>query len=115
MHQLQLFWPKEHTEIGDPRHVSHGPVETGHKADLDWISGQVKDDRDRRTCSLGRESPWGATGNNHGNVISSQLCRQFWEASMLTFRPAIFNRDVASFYDTFLAQPSQEGCHADGI
>ena len=111
MQQCQPLCHQFGGEKIDARGVASRPAETSDQTNLDRIIAYAKDDQDGGGRSLhraddGRRATW--DGNDH-HPTADQVRRQFGHAVISIFRPAVFDRNVLSFYKADFVKIFAEG------
>jgi hypothetical protein len=81
----------------DAGHVAAGPGETSDKTELDRVTADTEDDRDRRCRSFGRERRHVAGRGDYGDLSANQIGQQRRQAIVLALQPVVFDRHVLAF------------------
>src|SRR6266699_995805 len=90
--------------------VTSWPVEASNKSSLHRIGAVRKDNRECRGGRFGGEnSIRPATCENHGDLTTSQVCRDVRQAVEWTLRPTVVDRHVLSLRIAGLAHALAEG------
>ena len=110
--QLQPLCANLGIEKIDTCQVAARPGEAGDEADRDRVSGNGKDNRDRRGRRLGRKRAT-RDRDDRGDLSTSQVGRQRWKPIDLIVRPAVFDRYVLALDMTGFLQTLAK-CRADG-
>jgi hypothetical protein len=86
-----------------------GRGETGHQAHRDRIAVGVENDRDRRGRLLrGEHRTFAAFGHDHVDLAADEIRRQGRQPIEVSFRPAIFDRNVLALDVAEFAHPLAE-------
>ena len=92
------------------------PVETVNKALLDRIGARQEDDRNRRSCRLGRQGRRRARdAGDNGHLSTDQISGQCRQSIVATLRPAILDRHVAALNIAGFAQALMERARSTQI
>src|SRR5262245_57105224 len=76
------------------RDGSTRPVETGYKAESDWIGPGNEDDGDRRCCGLGSKYRWWSERADHRYLALDEIGRHRWQWTITIRYPAVFDPHV---------------------
>src|SRR5215831_5887723 len=71
------------------------PVVTFHQTQFDGVFAAGENNRDGRRGRLRRQRGRGTAGTNHRNLSAHELACELRQSIHLTFRPAIFDADIA--------------------
>src|SRR5262249_43146195 len=87
--------------------IATWPVEADNQTRLNWIGTARKYDWNRSSSRHGcrRRS---IVHDKDGHFPPEQVSRQCWQAIVLPFRPAIFDRDVLAYYIASFFQASDK-------
>ena len=109
MHETEPFCGDLPAHIADAGDITARPVQARDQPDLHRIDRGAEDDRDRAGGGLGRQSCQ-ATGrnDNYGHAPADQIGGQFGQTIELILSEAVFNRHIAAFDETSLAQTFEE-------
>src|SRR5262245_22059329 len=95
-----------------PGGVAARPVIARRETQLDRIASNEKDDRYRRSRSLGCERRGLATGGGkNSHWTTRQFCCHRRQPVVLAKRPAVFDHHILAFDETALAKTSAERRH----
>src|SRR5579863_1938100 len=80
-------------------------VETSNQSQLDRISAHVENNRDCRSCAPGGHCR-GCTADsrNYRHLTTNKIGRQLRQASVVSVRPTIFDRDILTFDEAGFTQ-----------
>jgi len=96
---------------GDSSDITTGPVVARHQTQFDGILAASENDRDGCRGRLRRQRGRGATGTNHCDPSAYKLACESRQSIHLTFRPAVFDADIAVLDVTGLTQALVECGH----
>ena len=108
MQQLQPFRRDLHVRLRDTCYVTTRSVQIGDETELYRIGTYFKDDwngRGRNLCSKCRRS---TGGRNHGHLATNQIGCHRGQSIVLTVRPTIFNRNIATICVAGLFKPFEK-------
>jgi len=75
--------------------VAAGPIEAGDEVEFDRITADIENDWNRGSRCLDSQCSGGAPGHdNYRNLALNQISRERGQSIDLTFRPAVFDRNV---------------------
>jgi hypothetical protein len=80
------------TESIDPGRVAPGPGETGDKTEPNRVFADTKHDRDRSSCSFGRQrGDIAGRRSDYGRLSVDQIDHECWQAIVMTLQPVILD------------------------
>src|SRR5262245_43571449 len=80
-----------------PRWFATRSGETGDKTVLDRVLADGEDDRDRRSCTFGRDRGHVAECRDDCHLSANQISQQSWKTIVLALQPVVLDADVLSF------------------
>jgi hypothetical protein len=92
--QSQSFRHQLGTQLGHAGDVAIRPIEAGHQAERDWVTGRIEDDRNDSGRSLGCEGRGCASRGDHDHLSAHQIGRHPRQSIVLALRPTVFDLDV---------------------
>src|SRR5262249_35300212 len=86
--------------------IAAGPMQVGNQPAADWIRCDGKDNGEGWGCGLGeKRSNITADGNNDCNLPADEIGGQCSKPTVISLRPAVFDRHAAAFDKTGVIQP----------
>jgi hypothetical protein len=101
--QPQSFRHQLGTQLGHAGDVATRPVQAGHQAKLDRVTGRLEDDRNGSGRTFGCEGCGRAGRCDHAYPSAHQIGHQSRKSIVVPLRPMVFDRDVLALDVTSFA------------